>query len=59
MRDVSDAVVEALAARPHATMAELAASAGTSRATLHRRFPSREHLLIGVAEQRSDRKSVV
>lgn len=51
MRDLIDSIAEALAARPNATMAELAQSAGLSRATLHRRFPSREQLLAGIAEQ--------
>ncbi|MEU7907422.1 helix-turn-helix domain-containing protein [Actinoplanes sp. NPDC049118] len=50
MRDVPDAVVALLGQRPTATMAELADAAGVSRATLHRRFPSRESLLARIAE---------
>lgn len=45
-----DALAVTLNARPTATMAELADAAGISRATLHRRFPSREDLLVRLAE---------
>ncbi|WP_232665201.1 TetR family transcriptional regulator [Pseudonocardia sp. TRM90224] len=38
-----------LTARPGATMAQLAAAAGISRATLHRRFPSRDALVEHLA----------
>lgn len=41
----------ALNARPGATMAEVAAVAGISRATLHRRFPSRADLLSELAQE--------
>jgi AcrR family transcriptional regulator len=44
------ALATALNARPVATMAELADAAGVSRATLHRRFPSRADLLVRLAE---------
>lgn len=54
MRDVPDAVVSLLGERPNATMAELAEAAGVSRATLHRRFPSRESLLAHIAEEAAD-----
>lgn len=45
-----DAFAATLNTRPTATMAELADAAGISRATLHRRFPSREDLLVRLAE---------
>ena len=45
-----DALAATLNTRPTATMAELADAAGISRATLHRRFPSREDLLVRLAE---------
>jgi TetR/AcrR family transcriptional regulator, mexCD-oprJ operon repressor len=50
MRDGLDSIVARLSVDPNATMAELAEAAGISRATLHRRFPSREHLLTRIAE---------
>jgi TetR/AcrR family transcriptional regulator, mexCD-oprJ operon repressor len=50
-----DALATALNARPGATMTELAAAAGLSRATLHRRFPSRDDLLIRLAEDAADK----
>ncbi|RKS76603.1 TetR family transcriptional regulator [Actinomadura pelletieri DSM 43383] len=46
-----EALAAALAAHPAASMTELAAAAGMSRATLHRRFPSRDALIAKVAEE--------
>lgn len=51
MPDVMEVLATAIGARPNATMAELAGAAGMSRATLHRRFPSRELLLAAVAQE--------
>lgn len=51
MRDGLDAMVAVLNQRSNATMAELAEAAGISRATLHRRFPTRDHLLSRIAEE--------
>ncbi|MDI9894352.1 TetR/AcrR family transcriptional regulator [Rhodococcus sp. IEGM 1381] len=53
--DVFDDAVSAAAARhlalfPAASMQELAAAAGVSRATLFRRFPSREALVVELCE---------
>jgi AcrR family transcriptional regulator len=45
-----EAVAVVLAAHPNATMAELARAAKVSRATLHRRFPSRDVLVGWLAE---------
>lgn len=45
-----DRLSAALAARPDATMSELANALGISRATLHRRFPGRAALLAWLAE---------
>ena len=47
-------VVEALAHQPGATTADLAAVLGVSRATLHRRFPSREALVQAALAQALD-----
>lgn len=49
MRDDRDAILDGvlrlLGRRPDASMAELAAAGGISRATLHRRYPRREDLV--------------
>lgn len=42
-------VAGVLAGNPGASMTEIAAAAGTSRATLHRRFPTRDDLTVAVA----------
>ena len=47
---VSAAVAQHLALSPAASMQELAAAAGVSRATLFRRFPSREVLVAQLCE---------
>jgi AcrR family transcriptional regulator len=44
------AALEVLSQRPGASLAEIAAAAGLSRATLHRVFPGREDLLRALAE---------
>lgn len=51
MPDLLETLATAIGTRPNATMAELAGAAGMSRATLHRRFPSRELLLAAVAQE--------
>ncbi len=45
-----DVAVSTLAANPAASMQDIADAAGMSRATLHRRFPSREALLAAIAD---------
>lgn len=45
-----DIATGVLSANPASTMHEIALAAGVSRATLHRRFPSREALMIAIAE---------
>jgi AcrR family transcriptional regulator len=45
-----ESVAAVLAAHPDATMVELAQAAKVSRATLHRRFPSRDALVGWLAE---------
>jgi AcrR family transcriptional regulator len=47
-------VAGVLAGNPGASMTEIAAAAGTSRATLHRRFPTREDLTVAVAHHALD-----
>lgn len=49
--DLLDAVLRVLARRPTATMPEIATGAGISRATLFRRFPSREALVVALCER--------
>jgi AcrR family transcriptional regulator len=44
-----DRAAVALAKNPAATMAEIAAEIGVSRATLHRRFPSRSDLILALS----------
>ena len=48
------AVARALTTDPTASMGELAAAAGVSRATLHRRFASRDELLARLATDAAD-----
>lgn len=45
-----DAAVATLAANPGASLLEIADAAGISRATLHRRFASRDDLLMAIGE---------
>lgn len=47
--DLLRGVAGVLAGNPGASMTEIAAGAGTSRATLHRRFPTRDDLAVAVA----------
>lgn len=49
--DLLDSALGELNRRPAATMAEIAAAIGVSRATLHRRFSSREALVAEIAER--------
>lgn len=48
---ILDAAATLLAAKPTASLAEIAASAGIGKATLHRYFPSRESLLLALAHR--------
>jgi len=48
---IVDAALHELAADPNAGMDRLAAAAGVGRATLYRRFPTREDLLSRLREQ--------
>ncbi|MCV2488806.1 TetR/AcrR family transcriptional regulator [Geodermatophilus sp. YIM 151500] len=48
---IADAAARLLAARPTASMAEVAAAAGVSRATLFRRYPSRSALVIELSRR--------
>jgi AcrR family transcriptional regulator len=45
-----DAAVATLAANPGASLQEIADAAGISRATLHRRFASRDELILAISE---------
>lgn len=45
-----DIATGVLSANPASTMQEIALAAGVSRATLHRRFPSRDALMVAIAE---------
>jgi serine phosphatase RsbU (regulator of sigma subunit) len=51
---ILDAADRILARRPSATMADIAAAAGVSRSTLHRRFASREQLAAALRERPHD-----
>src|SRR5689334_4735018 len=50
-----DAALAALNRQPTATMAEIATAVGSSRATLHRHFSSREALIAEIAVRATDR----
>jgi len=50
-----DAALTALNRQPTATMAEIATAVGSSRATLHRHFSSREALIAEIAVRAVDR----
>lgn len=50
-----DAALTALNRNPTATIAEIAAAVGSSRATLHRHFSSREALIAEIAQRAVDR----
>lgn len=52
--DLLDAALRELNRRPTATMADIAAAIGVSRATLHRHFASREALVLEIAERSLD-----
>ena len=52
--DLLEAAGRLLALRPAASMAELAAAAGVSRATMHRRFPSRAALTEALSQRAVD-----
>ncbi len=45
-----DIATGVLSANPASTMQEIAVAAGVSRATLHRRFPTRDALMVAIAE---------
>jgi serine phosphatase RsbU (regulator of sigma subunit) len=51
---ILDAAERMLARRPSATMADIAAAAGVSRSTLHRRFQNREHLVAALRDRPHD-----
>jgi AcrR family transcriptional regulator len=46
---------EVLVADPRASLAEVAAAAGVGRTTLHKRYPTRDALLLAVAHESVDR----
>jgi serine phosphatase RsbU (regulator of sigma subunit) len=51
---ILDAAARMLQHSQTATLADIAAAAGVARSTLHRRFPSREHLLAALSERPHD-----
>jgi serine phosphatase RsbU (regulator of sigma subunit) len=51
---ILDAADRILARRPSATMADIAAAAGVSRSTLHRRFHDREQLVAALRDRPHD-----
>jgi AcrR family transcriptional regulator len=50
-----DAAVEVLVADPSASLAEVAEAAGIGRTTLHKHYPTRDHLLRAVGHRSIDR----
>ena len=48
---IIDAAIETFASNPGASLAEVAARAGVGRASLHRHFRSRAHLLTAIGHQ--------
>ena len=48
-RDLSDAIIGVLVTRPEASLGEIAQAIGVGRATLHRRYPSRDALMAALA----------
>lgn len=53
-KTILDAAFTVLAARPTATLAEIAKAAGVGRATLHRYFPGRDDLIEAMALMAAD-----
>ncbi|MBD0281176.1 MAG: SpoIIE family protein phosphatase [Thermoleophilaceae bacterium] len=51
---ILDAAERMLARSPAVTLADIAAAAGVSRSTLHRRFPSRDDLLAALRDRPQD-----
>ncbi len=50
-----DIAAEVLIADPRASLADVAAAAGVGRTTLHKRYPTREALLIAIGRDSMDR----
>jgi AcrR family transcriptional regulator len=54
IRTVLDVATTVLLSSPHASLSEVAAAAGVSRTTLHSWFPTRQALLIALAQEAMD-----
>ena len=59
LRAIVDAAARILAARPRASMQEIASAAGLHRATVHRHFPTRDELVEAVRERALDEFAAV
>ena len=59
LRAIVDAAAQVLAARPRASMQEIAAAAGLHRATVHRHFATRDELVEAVREHALDEFAAV
>ncbi|MEJ3652496.1 TetR family transcriptional regulator [Actinomycetes bacterium KLBMP 9759] len=54
-RALLDIAAEVLIADPRASLADVAAAAGVGRTTLHKRYPTREALLVAIGHDSMDR----
>ena len=59
LRAIVDAAAQVLAARPRASMQEIASAAGLHRATVHRHFATRDELVEAVREHALDEFAAV